>query len=76
MFERYNVIPGLDEINGDDASQWLTMFVNDPSTTEPDRTLDYIFFSDKLALVNGYVRQHDTLSISDHLPVIAEFTLP
>ncbi len=76
LFERYNVIPGAVEINGDNGPEWYTMFVNDPSTSKPDRTVDYIFFGDNLALVNGYVRQHDTLNISDHLPVIAEFRLP
>lgn len=76
LFDRYHVIPGLEDIHGDNASQWYTMFVNDPRTTKPDRTLDYIFFAESMTLVDGYVRQHDTLSISDHLPVIAEFKLP
>ena len=76
LFDRFNVIPSFEDINCDNGPQWYTMFVNDPSTTKPDRTLDYIFFADNMALVNGYVRQNDTLSISDHLPVIAEFILP
>jgi endonuclease/exonuclease/phosphatase family metal-dependent hydrolase len=76
LFDHYKVIPCLEDIKGDQAPQWYTRFVNDPSITEPDRTLDYIFFADKVTLVNGYVRQHDTLSISDHLPLIAEFALP
>lgn len=76
LFEHFNVIPGTAQINSDNSARWYTMFVNDPSTSGPDRTLDYIFFADEMTLVNGYVRQHDTLSISDHLPVIAEFRLP
>jgi endonuclease/exonuclease/phosphatase (EEP) superfamily protein YafD len=52
------------------------MFTNDPATTGPDRTLDYIFFADTMTMVNGYVRQADTLAISDHLPLVAEFKLP
>ncbi len=76
LFDRFHVIPALEAVNGPQAPQWYTRFVNDPSLTEPDRTLDYIFFADNLTLVKGYVRQHDTLSISDHLPVIAEFVLP
>lgn len=76
MFDRYNAIPGLEDVNGDNGSLWYTMFVNDPSTTKPDRTLDYIFFADTMTLVDGYVRQEDTLTVSDHLPVIAEFRLP
>ena len=76
LFDHYNVIPGLADITGEQSRQWYTMFVNDPSTTEPDRTLDYIFFADSMTLVDGYVRQHDTLDISDHLPLIAQFALP
>jgi endonuclease/exonuclease/phosphatase family metal-dependent hydrolase len=76
LFEHYNVIPDSADITGDNGAQWFTMFVNDPSTSEPDRTLDYIFFADSITLTNGYVRQHDTLNISDHLPLIAEFRLP
>jgi endonuclease/exonuclease/phosphatase family metal-dependent hydrolase len=76
LLERYQAIPNAAEINGDDAAQWTTMFVNDPRTTGPDRTLDYIFFADSVTLTDGYVRQHDTLRISDHLPLVAEFRLP
>lgn len=76
LFERYQVIPGLEEVKGEQASQWYTRFVNDPSVGKPDRTLDYFFFAEGLTLVEGYVRQHDTLNVSDHLPVIAEFELP
>jgi endonuclease/exonuclease/phosphatase family metal-dependent hydrolase len=76
MFDRYGVMPGLEDVNGANGPLWYTMFVNDPSTTKPDRTLDYIFFADNMTLVDGYVRQQDTLIVSDHLPVIAEFILP
>ena len=76
LFDRYNVIPGLADINGEQGPHWYTMFVNDPRTTQPDRTLDYIFFADRLTLIDGYVRQHDTLRISDHLPLIVQFALP
>ena len=76
MFDRFNVTPGVKDVNSQNGHQWFTMFVNDPATTKPDRTLDYIFFADNMSLIGSYVRQHDTQSISDHLPVIAEFRLP
>jgi endonuclease/exonuclease/phosphatase family metal-dependent hydrolase len=76
LVERYPVIPDPAEVTGDNGSAWLTMFTNDPATSGPDRTVDYIFFADRLTLLDGYVRQHDTLAISDHLPLIAEFELP
>lgn len=76
LFDKYQVVPGLTDLSGDDDRQWLTKFINDPCETEPDRTLDYIFFADRMTLKNAYVRQHDTVTISDHFPVIAEFNLP
>jgi endonuclease/exonuclease/phosphatase family metal-dependent hydrolase len=76
LIDRYRVIPDPFDVNGEHGDSWLTMFTNDPATTGPDRTLDYIFYADRLTLLGGYVRQHDTLTISDHLPLIAEFRLP
>ena len=76
IFEKYAVIPGAAEVSGDGYEDWFTMFVNDPRTTAPDRTLDYIFYSGDLTLMDGVVRQGDTWTISDHLPVIAVFRLP
>ncbi len=76
LFARYKVTPKADTTSGDNSPHWYTMFINNPATTGPDRTLDYLFFADSLTLVDSYVRQHDTLHISDHLPVVGEFRLP
>ncbi len=76
LFDNYQVVPSLTDINGTEYAQWFTMFPNDPRVTEPDRTIDYIFFADGLALNGATVRQDDTLQISDHLPLIAELKLP
>ena len=76
LFNRYNVFPGLVEVTGDNPKNWFTMFINDPSVPELDRTIDYVFYSDNLTMTRAHVRNNDTLTISDHLPVIAEFTLP
>jgi hypothetical protein len=76
LFDSYKVIPGLEDVKGDQASQWYTRSVNDPSVGNPDRTLDYLFFADRVILVGGYIRQEDTLRVSDHLPVVGEFELP
>ena len=76
LVDRYPVIPAPADVTGENGAAWLTMFTNDPATAGPDRTVDYLFFSEKLSLLDGYVRQHDTLAISDHLPVIAEFRVP
>lgn len=75
LFDKYQALPNPADIAGDDEQQWLTFFHNDPSLTEPDRTLDYIFTADNVELVNGHVRRVDTLTVSDHLPVVAEITI-
>ena len=76
LFDAYGAVPASADVSQDDTGQWLTMNPNDPSLPQPDRTLDYVFYADLLTLVDGYVRQHDTLTISDHLPLIAKFELP
>ena len=76
LFNKYPVIPTDANLNSDEYAQWFTAFPNNPSITHPDRTIDYIFFADEMTLENAFVRQHDTLNISDHLPVITEFELP
>ena len=75
LFERYPVVPGKVETEGPDAAAWFTHFPNDPRVGEPDRTIDYIFFSPDITLGARHVRQHDTRTLSDHFPIVAEFEL-
>lgn len=72
LFKLFRGIPGLDEVNGPEYKKWFTHFPNRHSITHPDRTIDYIFISNNLQLGDHYVRQNDTLEISDHFPVVAE----
>ena len=76
LWEKYPMIPSNPEATGIDRELWLTHFPNYPRVEEPDRTLDYLFYSPKLKRIEGYVRQEDTLTISDHLPVVGRFLLP
>jgi endonuclease/exonuclease/phosphatase family metal-dependent hydrolase len=76
LFETYQPVPTLEELAGPDASAWFTHFPNDPAVGQPNKTIDYLFLPDHLPLGPHCVRQHDTLHISDHLPVIAELRLP
>ena len=76
MWEKYPMIPSNPQATGIDRELWLTHFPNDPRAQGPDRTLDYLFYSPKLQAIDGYVRQEDTLTISDHLPVLGRFLLP
>lgn len=76
LFAKYKVMPNYEEANGPGREAWFSFLGNDSKTGRPDRTIDYIFYSEKLAPVDRRVRQHDTLKISDHLPLIFEFDLP
>lgn len=73
---RYPMIPSLQQASGAQQAQWYTHYPNDPAASGPDRTLDYLFYSPRLTPFASQVRQHDTLGISDHLPVIGRFFLP
>jgi endonuclease/exonuclease/phosphatase family metal-dependent hydrolase len=76
LLERYGSVPSLAETLGESRRDWFTHIANDNHSDEPDKTIDYIFYGDKLDLHEHYVRSLDTLRISDHLPVVASFTLP
>lgn len=76
LFEKYQSVPSVEEANGADYEKWFTHFPNDPSIGKPNKTIDYIFLSHDVRLGPHYVRQHDTLTISDHLPVVIEIEVP
>ena len=76
LMERYSSVPSLTETLGENRQDWFTHIANDNERPEPDKTIDYIFYTDDLALGEHYVRSVGTLMISDHLPVVATFTLP
>lgn len=75
FYHRYQAVPSIADLTGQQAVQWYTHFPNDPAVKSPDRTIDYLFYSHQLRLKQATVRQHDTLDISDHLPLSAEFEL-
>ncbi len=76
LFDAYQAVPSAAELTGVDFADWLTRFPNDPAISGPDRTLDYFFLPGTITIGEHYVRQNDTLKISDHLPVIVNFQLP
>jgi endonuclease/exonuclease/phosphatase family metal-dependent hydrolase len=76
LYNHYQAVPSLADVNGADYQEWLTYFPNAPGHTGPTQTLDYFFVADNIQITDSYVRQHDTLSISDHMPVVVEFQLP
>lgn len=74
LFASFEEVGGYEDVNGANPD-WYTHFPNDPEIEVPNKTLDYFFLSDNLSLSDHYVRQEDTLDISDHLPIIAEVNL-
>ncbi len=79
LFERYESVPTVAEIEGKDHAQWHSHWKNGLPT--PDRTIDFLFFSRSMRVGPHWVRQRDPgkadyLRISDHFPVISEMTLP
>ncbi len=76
LYENYQAVPSLADLAGPGAADWFTHFPNDPAVSGPALTLDYLFLSDGIAVAASRVRREDALHISDHLPVVAEISLP
>ncbi|MBT8090495.1 MAG: endonuclease/exonuclease/phosphatase family protein [Gammaproteobacteria bacterium] len=75
LYEKYRGIPALQHLTSNDAPSWYTHFPNDPTVNGPDRTIDYLFYSDQWSLHDAYIRQDDALHLSDHLPVVGVYSL-
>ena len=72
LTHQFSCIPSIEDIEKDPTT-WYSFYSNDPKVLKPDRTIDYLFYSPLLQCLNKTIRQHDTISISDHFPVIASF---
>jgi Endonuclease/Exonuclease/phosphatase family. len=72
LTQQFPCIPSVEDVEKDPAN-WYSFYSNDPEVTKPDRTLDYLFYSPLLKCKTKTVRQHDTINISDHFPIIASF---
>lgn len=75
LYDKFNAVPALEKLTGSktEIAPWYTHLPNNPKVTSPDRTIDYLFSSRQLKVTEASVRQHDTLDISDHLPVLATY---
>jgi endonuclease/exonuclease/phosphatase family metal-dependent hydrolase len=76
LYDKYRGIPSLQHLMADDPQAWYTHYPNDPSASGPDRTIDYLFYSDQWSTNDQYVIQEEALHISDHLPVVGVYSLP
>ena len=75
LYDRYRGIPSLQHLAADNPQAWYTHYPNDPTAAGPDRTIDYLFYSDQWAIEEQYVIQQEALHISDHLPVVGVYSL-
>jgi len=75
LYDAYSAVPSLSNLADAQASRWYTHYPNNPKVAGPDRTIDYLFYSHQWHATETSVRQHDTLDVSDHLPVIATLVL-
>lgn len=76
LYQKYRGIPSLRHLTSNDPRAWYTHFPNDPTATGPDRTIDYLFYSDQWSLDDAYIMQEEALQISDHLPVVGVYSFP
>ncbi len=71
LFNRWHTaVPPMHHAPPHEHQKWCTLLPNDPSYTQPVCTLDHFFAAPDLPLRSSYVRQEDTLTASDHLPLI------
>lgn len=73
FYEAYGAIPALLNLQRSDAKDWYTHIPNDPTVSEPDRTIDYVFYSNQWRPLSAEVVHGRSWAISDHLPVVGQF---
>jgi len=76
LYQQHSAIPLLSETQSEQRESWFTYFPNDPRVSQPDRTIDYYFYSPQVQATQAYVEQNKSLTLSDHMPIIATFKLP
>ncbi len=76
LTRQYRSHPSPADLDGPDETRYRTYIPNDPRADGPDRTIDYLFMSERWQLSTRSVRQDSVaMSASDHLPVIATLSL-
>jgi endonuclease/exonuclease/phosphatase family metal-dependent hydrolase len=76
IFERYTGVPTVAEATGNQRHRYFTFTQRSGAHRIPVRTLDYFFAAPTVTVERHFVQQEGMLNVSDHLPLIAEFTLP
>jgi endonuclease/exonuclease/phosphatase family metal-dependent hydrolase len=75
IYERYAGVPAISDATGEEMQRCFTFTQKAGETRIPVRTLDYFFTSPAVKIERYVVPQHETMGVSDHLPLIADFAL-
>jgi endonuclease/exonuclease/phosphatase family metal-dependent hydrolase len=76
IFERYAGVPTIAESTGTQMDRCFTFTRRSANRRIPIRTLDYLFTAPNVTIERYSVQQEGMMSVSDHLPLVAEFVLP
>jgi endonuclease/exonuclease/phosphatase family metal-dependent hydrolase len=76
IYQRYDGVPTVAEATGDQMQRFFTFTRRSGAGRIPARTLDYFFAAPTVTVGRYSVQQEGMMEVSDHLPLIAEFTLP
>lgn len=70
------VLPLLKDLMGPDSNRFKTHDPNRLPSHGLDKTIDFICLDSQITLHSYHVRQGDAIGVSDHMPLIAEISLP
>ena len=75
IYERYEGVPTLPDASGVHLRDFLTFTKQINGERVPIRTLDYFFTSPTVKIEEYVVRQEGVKHLSDHLPLVGQFTV-
>jgi endonuclease/exonuclease/phosphatase family metal-dependent hydrolase len=76
LMATYSSVPSQQALSSNTAEQWFTYSPNRFESLAPDRTLDYVFYSNDWRLLDAKVQTDQAAQqASDHMPVSAVFQL-
>jgi endonuclease/exonuclease/phosphatase family metal-dependent hydrolase len=76
IYERYRGVPTISDASGQRMRDFLTFTKQINGERVPIRTLDYFFAGPTVTIEKYAVRQNGVKHLSDHLPLVAQFTMP
>jgi len=75
LYKRYEGVPTIADASGERMRDFLTFTKQVNGERMPVRTLDYFFAAPTVKIEKYSVRRNGVRHLSDHLPVVAQFTV-